>query len=137
MPFSCIIGGHRAERVIAAREVAAPAGSTPVPAVPAARWPFTRSILPSLASDARAAILIADLPHAFPTGQKPGTRLVLTQSTYQLQRWIDWLEQHPHVSVVAHASRAALTKGAPESAAGRGPWTRIGVMELQGDEAFA
>jgi tetratricopeptide (TPR) repeat protein len=134
MPFSCVIGGQRADRVVTARQVAALAGGPVVPAVPAAQWPFTRTILPSLPSDSPALVFIEDLHLAFPIGQKPGTRLVLTQSTYQLQRWIDWLEQHPHVSVVAHASRAALAQGAPESAARRGPWQRIGVMDLEGDE---
>ena len=108
MPFSCIIGGSRAERVDAARELAASAGGELIPAVPTIRWPFSRSILPAHELSSQAVVLLEDLHLAFPAGQKPGTRLVLTQSTYQLQRWIDWLDQHPHVSVVAHASRAAL-----------------------------
>src|SRR5215218_6579201 len=127
MPFSCIIGGSRSDRVVSARDAAALAGSTLVPAVPASQWPFTRTILPALDANATAVVLIEDLHFAFPAGQTPGTRLVLTQSTYQLQRWIDWLDQHPHASVVAHGSRAGLTKGAPEWAAGRGPWSRIHV----------
>lgn len=135
MPFSCIIGGTRSERIVTAREVAVLAGGTLVPAVPAPHWPFTRSILPAPGSDSRVVVLIDDLHLAFPAGQTPGTRLVLTQSTYQLQRWIDWLDQHPHASVVAHASKAALAKVAPESTAGRGPWNRIGIIDLQGDDA--
>src|SRR5688572_24899586 len=137
MPFFCIIGGSRAERVDAARELAARAGGELVPPFPTIRWPFTRSILPTHEFSAPAGVVIEDLHLAFPAGQKPGTRLVLTQSTYQLQRWIDWLDQHPHVSVVAHASRAGLTDGAPESASGRGPWSRIHVRELQGDDGSA
>ena len=135
MPFSCIIGGSRSERLVAAREVAVLAGGTLVPALSATLWPFTPNILPAPGSDSPAVVLIDDLHLAFPAGQTPGTRLVLTQSTYQLQRWIDWLDQHPRVSVVAHASKAALAKVAPESTAGRGPWSRIGLMDLQGDDA--
>ena len=135
MPFSCIIGGDRTSRVVTAREVAALASSILIRAVPAAHWPFTRTILPALDSRSPAVVLIDDLHLAFPLGQTPGTRLVLTQSTYQLQRWIDWLEQHPRASVVAHASKAALARVAPESTAGRGPWRQIGLMDLQGDEA--
>ena len=136
MPFSCIIGGSRAERVDAARGLAASAGEL-IPGFPTIRWPFTRSILPTHELSSPAVVLLEDLHLAFPAGQKPGTRLVLTQSTYQLQRWIDWLDQHPHVSVVAHASRAGLTDGAPESASGRGPWSRIHVRELPGDDGAA
>ena len=134
MPFSCIIGGSRTHRVVTAREVAALASASLVRALPATEWPFTRAILPALDPDSPTVVLIEDLHLAFPTGQTPGTRLVLTQSTYQLQRWIDWLEQHPRASVVAHASKAELTKVAPESTAGRGPWSRIGLMDLQGDD---
>src|SRR5215217_6910380 len=101
MPFSCIIGGSRAERVDAARGLAASGGDL-IPAVPTIYWPFTRSILPTHEPSSPAVVVIEDLHLAFPAGQKPGTRLVLTQSTYQLQRWIDWLDQHPHASVVAH-----------------------------------
>src|SRR5678815_4882069 len=131
MPFSCIVGGHRPDRVVTAREVAVLAGGPLVPAVPATHWPFTRTILPTLESNSPAVVLIDDLHLAFPLGQTPGTRLVLTQSTYQLQRWIDWLERHPRASVVAHASKSALAKVAPESTAGRGPWGRIGLVDLQ------
>ena len=134
MPFSCIIGGSRTHRAVTARETAALAGHPLVPAVLAAQWPFTRAILPTLDPDSPAVVLIEDLHLACPAGQTPGTRLVLTQSTYQLQRWIDWLAQHPRASVVAHASKAALTQVAPESTAGRGPWSHIGLMDLQGDD---
>jgi tetratricopeptide (TPR) repeat protein len=136
MPFSCIIGGSRSDRVVSARDAAALAGSTLVPAVPASQWPFTRTILPALDANATAVVLIEDLHFAFPAGQTPGTRLVLTQSTYQLQRWNDWLDQHPRVSVVAHASKAALAQVAPESSAGRGPWSRVDVVDLPGDESL-
>jgi tetratricopeptide (TPR) repeat protein len=135
MPFSCIIGGSRTDRAATAREVATRAGGTLVPSVPATGWPFTRTILPSVNSSSPTVVLIDDLHLAFPVGQTPGTRLVLTQSTYQLQRWIDWLERHPRAAVVAHASKAALATVAPESTAGRGPWRQIGIMDLQGDDA--
>jgi tetratricopeptide (TPR) repeat protein len=134
VPFSCIIGGSRTHRAVTARQVAEQAGGILVPSVPATHWPFTRTILPPADSRSPTVVLIDDLHLAFPVGQTPGTRLVLTQSTYQLQRWIDWLEQHPRASVVAHASKAALAKVAPESTAGRGPWSRIGLIDLQGDD---
>ena len=137
MPFTCIIGGSRGERAAAARELAAHTGGELLPTVPTTHWPFLRTILPEHNTNFPAVVLIEDLHLAFPSGQKPGTRLILTQSTYQLQRWIDWLDRHPHVSVVAHASQAGLTDGAPERAAGRGPWSRIQVRALQGDDGSA
>ena len=60
---------------------------------------------------------------------------MLTQSTYQLQRWIDWLEDRPGTTVIAHASRSALSRGAPEAFAGRGPWAHIDRIDLDDDDA--
>jgi Flp pilus assembly protein TadD len=59
---------------------------------------------------------------------------VLTQSTYQLQRWLDWLESRPDVTVVAWASREGLVQTSPEAFAGRGPWAGIELMPLDGDD---
>jgi len=135
MAFSCIVGGSRAERSAAARRLAG-AGAGSELALPAARWPFTRSILPERAPSPGHAVLIEDLHLAFPAGQTSGTRLVLTQSTYQLQRCLDWLDRHPAV-VVAHASRAGLSASAPEAWDRRGPWRHIEFIELEGDEPVA
>jgi tetratricopeptide (TPR) repeat protein len=82
---------------------------------------------------ASATIHIPDLHLAFPSGQVAGTRLVLTQSTYQLQRWLDWLDAHPDCSIVADADRAALQRGSPETFARRGPWSRIEVVDSDGE----
>ena len=123
------MGGSRAVRAAAARRIA---GDSAIETSPLPRsWPFVRQIAPAALP---SSLLIPDLHDAFPAGQTPGTRLVLTQSTYQLQRWLDALHHHPHVSVVAHASRAALERGAPEAFSARGPWHRIEVEQLDGDE---
>jgi hypothetical protein len=100
-------------------------------------WPFQRQVTPQ-APPTPAIVWIRDLHEAFPAGQTAGTRLVLTQATYQLQRWLDWLQRHPHVSVVADAETSALARGAPEYAAGRGPWRHIRRLVLPGEpHAFA
>ena len=133
MAFSCVVGGSRTERSAAARRLTGAAAVIERP-LPAARWPFTRSILPERAPAPGHAILIEDLHLAFPAGQTSGTRLVLTQSTYQLQRWLDWLDRNAGTVVVAHASRAALSAAAPEAWDRRGTWRHIELVELEGDE---
>jgi tetratricopeptide (TPR) repeat protein len=91
----------------------------------AASWPFRRHVTPSgLAPPPR--IRLRHLHRAFPAGQVGGTRLVLTQATYQLQRWLDWLESHPGVVVLGDLS-AATPAQSREAFAKRGPWARIAV----------
>ena len=136
MPFVCVVGGRRTDRESAARDTAGRHGQLRPCPVPPARWPFERHILPSDRPAERGAILIPDLHLAFPSGQTAGTRLVLTQSTYQLQRWIDWLASSDAL-VVAHASRDGLRQGAPEASARRGPWNIIEVVEIDGDDEDA
>lgn len=134
MSFRCVVGGSRAARVARATLLAAD-GGRPVSEGPSVeRWPFVRDVV----SGARrhSATLLADLQLAFPAGQRQGTRLVLTQSTYQLQRWLDWLDAHPDSVVVAHASRTLATV-APEVGLRRGPWSRIEITWLEGDEEGA
>ena len=133
MSLRCVVGGSRPQRMAAADRLAIAHGG-PLTTVSAARWPFQPHVLPPLPHEQLAVIRIPDLHLAFPAGQTPGTRLVLTQSTYQLQRWLDWLEVYPNVTVVADAARAALMHGAAEAFARRGPWARIPLEQLEGDE---
>jgi tetratricopeptide (TPR) repeat protein len=75
------------------------------------------------------ALLVHDIDRAFPDHQTGGTRLVLTQSTYLLQKWIDRAE--PGDRLIATADRAALEQGAPEALHGRGPWGAFEIVELK------
>ena len=68
------------------------------------------------------------LDAAFPNQQTRGTRLILTQSTYLLQRVIDVLGNEGQI--VATADRAALERNAPEAFYGRGPWRYFELIEL-------
>jgi tetratricopeptide (TPR) repeat protein len=89
-------------------------------------WPFRRVVTPPSPA---STIHIRNLHAAFPSGQRAGTRLILTQSTYQLQRWLDWEAAHPGVVVTADASSTALRERAPEAFARRGPWARIEMVD--------
>ena len=91
----------------------------------AGSWPFRRHVTPS-GPTLPPRIRLRGLHRAFPTGQTSGTRLVLTQATYQLQRWLDWLEAHPAVVVLGDCSAASPAQ-AREAFAQRGPWARIAV----------
>ena len=99
----------------------------------AADWPFQRDVLPARMDV--DAIWIRDLQLAFPAGQTPGTRLVLTQATYQLQRWLDWLEGAPGIIVVADADHTAMRQSSQEAFAGRGPWRHIAIVEVDNGAA--
>ena len=134
MPFHCIVGGSGQDRWAAARTLLPISGIHLIGGTVTAAWPFTRSVVPDAEFDTPRPILIDRLHRAFLIGQTAGTRLVLTQSTYQLQRWLDWLAMRPDIVVVALASRDQLAKAAPEYASRRGPWHAITVTELAGDE---
>jgi len=91
----------------------------------AGSWPFRRHVTPSgLTPPPR--IRLRGLHRAFPAGQTSGTRLVLTQATYQLQRWLDWLELNPSVVVLGDYAAASPAQ-AREAFAQRGPWARIAL----------
>ncbi len=102
----------------------------PSPLLPAPYWPFARQITPDLPAASRLTLHVPDVQLAFPAGQTAGTRLVLTQASYQLQRWLDWLDAHPWVSVVADCPAASPLRA--EAAAGRGPWSRVAVTTVAG-----
>ena len=74
------------------------------------------------------AVLIEDIDRAFPDAQAGGTRLVLTQSTYLMQKWVDRLEQGDRI--VATADREALERCAPECLQARGCWARFAIIDL-------
>ena len=133
MLFVCVVGGRRDERAAVARARLSRSSTVITPALPCPDWPFTRTIAPSRVPDS-SAILIEDLDLAFPAGQAAGTRLVLTQSTYQLQRWLDCVHISPDTTIVAHASKTTLSRVAPEAFSRRGPWSRISIEEIAGDD---
>lgn len=133
MSFRCVVGGSRAAREALARRHAGAAGLRLLEPPPVSRWPFERHVLPDQAGSHPCVIWLPDLHTAFLAGQSTGTRLVLTQSTYQLQRWLDWLSRRPDALVVAHANRAGLRSTAPEAFARRGPWSRIELLEIEGE----
>jgi len=92
-------------------------------------WPFARTTTPSPVPSSPALIVIEHLDQAFPEGQGSGVRLVLTQATYQLQRWLDWLAKHPAVSVLGDLSSASPSL-LQEARSRRGPWSRIELLEV-------
>lgn len=79
---------------------------------------------------------VRDIHDAFPAGQRGATRLVLTQSSYQLQRCLDWLDARGGaVHLVAETDREALRRTAPEAFAARGPWARVTLIEVEPERA--
>ena len=88
--------------------------------------PFVRAGSLSLPPAPRA-LLLPDVHLAFPDAQTGGTRLVLTQSTYLLQKWIDRLDEGD--VIVATADRAALEQCAAEFRHARGPWRAFEIVD--------
>jgi tetratricopeptide (TPR) repeat protein len=116
-----LLGGSPDDRARAARGYAA------APVVLDARsLPFLRAADIALPPSPRTIVIDA-LERAFPDHQAGGTRLVLTQSTYLLQTWIDRLE--PGDRIIATADRVALEQCAPEALQGRGPWGAFQILE--------
>jgi tetratricopeptide (TPR) repeat protein len=74
------------------------------------------------------AVVIENIERAFPDAQAGGTRLVLTQSTYLLQKWVDQLDEGE--LIVATADRAALERCAPEALQARGCWGAFEIVDI-------
>jgi tetratricopeptide (TPR) repeat protein len=74
-------------------------------------------------------VRIDDLDRAFPAGAPSGARVILSQSTYTLQKWIDALGADDRI--IATADREALEKAAPEAFARRGPWRLFTIVEAE------
>jgi tetratricopeptide (TPR) repeat protein len=121
-----ILGGDPATRAHAAR-AAIPSSHAPL-TLDARTLPFTLTSAIDLPPPPRA-ILIDEVDQAFPDRQVGGTRLVLTQSTYLLQKWIDRLDEGDRV--IATADREALQRCAPEAFQGRGPWQYFGLINTK------
>jgi tetratricopeptide (TPR) repeat protein len=120
-----IVGGTRAERLIAARAAAI---STTVIALDAATLPFVRPSDVSLPDSTPRTVLLDQVDRAFPDAQSPDTRLVLTQSAYLLQTWIDALDSGGRI--IAMADRMALERAAPEAFKRRGPWDAFEIQQI-------
>jgi tetratricopeptide (TPR) repeat protein len=101
----------------------------------AARWPFRRHIADGLPASGALIAWGREVHEAFPSGQTGSTRLVLTQSTYQLQRWLDWLDGRGTGCLILDADRGALHSGAPEAFAARGPWSRAEIIDVGASDA--
>jgi tetratricopeptide (TPR) repeat protein len=88
--------------------------------------PFTRVDAVDFPPPPRA-IVIDGISAAFPDHQQGGARLVLTQSTYLLQKWIDRLDEGD--ILIATTDRASLERCAPEAFQSRGPWGGFELIE--------
>ena len=120
-----ILGGTRDRRLEIARAAGVNSASVHLDT---ATLPFVRAEDVALPRR-RESSFIDDLELAFPDAQTGGTRLVLTQSTYLLQKWIDRLDEGDRI--VATADRAALERCAPEAFQGRGPWQYFGLINTE------
>jgi tetratricopeptide (TPR) repeat protein len=118
-----IVGATAADRHRAARERVPPRHHVVV--LDAATLPFVRVSAARLPPPPRV-VLVDDIERAFPDNQTGSTRLVLTQSVYLVQKWMDAIGADNQI--VATADRAALERCAPEALLQRGPWRRFRIV---------
>jgi tetratricopeptide (TPR) repeat protein len=95
--------------------------------------PFVRAVDAVLPPSPRV-VLVHDLERAFPNAQTGGARLVLTQSTYLMQTWIDRLASGDRI--IATADRGALERDAPEALQARGPWRAFEIVDVSNSGGF-
>jgi tetratricopeptide (TPR) repeat protein len=136
-PTRIIAGGREALRAHAIAEYLHTHAGTAVHESDTTTWAFTRAIDAALPPRGPLVVVARHLHDAFPGGQSGGTRFVLTQSGYQLQRWLDWLERRGNASLVADADEATLRRTAPEAFQRRGPWARVELVILECPEPEA
>jgi tetratricopeptide (TPR) repeat protein len=122
------VGGRPEDREAAVAETLR--NNTEVHDTTPSAWPFSRAVVPNVPSDDAIVVRAPRLHDAFPAGQTAGTRLVLTQSSYQLQRWIDWLDAHHNAAFVGDADAHVLRRVASEAFQRRGPWHRVELVDL-------
>src|SRR5262245_41080797 len=125
-----LVGGSRADRLRAATDWEHTSGFRPAsrlildPATLQTIRP-ARSILPI----AKPRLVRVDhLETAFAFDATSSLWLIVTQSTYVMQKWIDVLSDGDRI--VATADRERLTQNAPEAFTSRGPWRFFGIIEV-------
>ena len=86
-----IVGGSRAERERAAvaEEHTVAAHAAAIVSLDSTWLAFIRPSRALLPDSNPRLIRIREIHDAFPNAQSSGTRLILTQSTYLLQKWLD------------------------------------------------
>lgn len=128
-----IVGGSRAARVRAAIDhlrARGPTGAVVCHDPDPDGWPFRVPVADGLPPAGPVIVVVHDLERAFPSQQTNTTRLVLTQSTYLVQKWLDALAGRPGSALVATADEVALRVVSPETFARRGPWSRCLLLRL-------
>ena len=122
-----IVGGSREQRAAAALEQQAQYAGARIVTLRSGRLPFVRVNRADLPASPRV-VRIEELDRAFPNHQQGGTRLILTQSTYLLHKWLDVLE--PEDLILATADQVKLYANAPEAVERRGLWRLVELLSL-------
>ena len=124
-----IVGGDRETRLRAAEEHEARAslGGGQRLVVAGGQLPFVEPAAILLTAPS-PLLRVDDLEAAFPDRQH-GTRLVLTQPAYLIQRWLDGLR--PTGSLILTADLELLERVAPEALRMGGPWRAFSVETLR------
>jgi tetratricopeptide (TPR) repeat protein len=103
-----------------------------VDADPAA-WPFTLARFDDIPSDRPLIVWAIDVDRAFPASQTGGTRLVLTQPTYLVQKLMDRVGGRL-VQAVLSADEDELLRVAMEAFKRRGPFESFEILRVAAPE---
>lgn len=128
--LTVVVGGSSQARCGAVADRLRAVGSAVTCETDTSSWPFERRVGDGFPSQGALIVRAPQLHDAFPSGQSGSTRLVLTQSTYQLQRWLDWMDARGDVALVSDADAATLRLAAPEAFTHRGAWRRAELIDL-------
>jgi tetratricopeptide (TPR) repeat protein len=125
-----IVGGSRADRLRAASAWEHSGSFRPSSRIvlDPAGLPILRPTPAILPAPEPRLLRIDDLETAFSFDASSNLRVIVTQSTYILQKWIDVLGAGDRI--VATADRELLERNAPEAFATRGPWRLFRIVEV-------
>ncbi len=129
-----VTGGTARDRARAVLALVAPSVTSGVRVErDAASWPWSGPGWPTIEGEAGMVVAI-DVEAAFPAGQGCGTRAVLIDPIYLVQRWRDALGGRSPGRLVMTAARGALDRSAPEAMQRRGPWAESAHIDVGADD---
>jgi tetratricopeptide (TPR) repeat protein len=123
-----ILGGTPEERSGMARDRARESGPTTIVAIRGAAFPFRKAVLPQPRQRRSITLLVSDVEDAFPDNQPAGLRLILTQSRYLIQKWLN--VAGPETRIIFTGDRDLLDRLAPEAIERRGAWRHFEIADL-------
>lgn len=135
-------GPAAARQAVARRLLAQLAAQAPhtrlLPTPPAPDWPFRHPLVPPAGNEETPGVVfVPDLHEAFVNAQTNATRLVTTQPLYLLALWMQCLDAHPGLRLLATMDADSTRAHGPEALDGRGAWRQVSWIDATDADADA